>query len=116
MHDPDYDHQIQAALAKKAFRFTGIHGDLWRFQPERLNLQIPIQVETLITVEQYNGPGEVAAYEPVCIACGEEVMFMIDSDYCGRSAENGDFCPEAYGLWSRSSNGRWRRDATVSKV
>lgn len=117
MHDPDHEHAIDEALANLAFKLTDIHGDLWHFQPDRLHLQTPIDGDTLITVEQYHGPGEVAAYEPVGIACNErEALQMITEDYHRRSPDNDDLCPEAYALWSRGPHGHYRRDATITKA
>lgn len=112
MHDPDHEHNLDAALAERAFTLTDIHGDLWRFEPDRLNLLTPIAHEVMILMEQSDGP-----YEPVGIACNErEALELITNDYHRRSPANDDLCPEHYALWSRDPNGHYRRDATITKA
>jgi hypothetical protein len=98
--------------SKLAYTLTDIHGDLWHFHPDRLNLLTPIAHEVLITMEQADGP-----YEPVGSAVSErEALELITSDYRRRKPENDDLCPEQYALWSRSPNGTYRRDATLTKA
>lgn len=116
MHDPDHEHNLDAALAERAFTATSRDGVRWHIQPERLDIaslyHLLFTSDTLITMEQADGP-----YEPVGIASSQdEALDMISHDYHRRSPENDDLCPEHYALWSRGRNGFYRRDATITKA
>lgn len=112
MHDPDHEHNLDAALAERAYTLTDDHGRDWRFQPDRLNLPKRLTSHLLIIMEQSDGP-----YEPVGSAVDQdEALELIADDYHRRSPENGDLCPEHYALWNRDPNGHYRRAATITKA
>lgn len=106
------------ALAAAAYTATDLDGNLWRIQPLRLPptpRHTMFTGHSLICVEQYNGPGEIAAYQPICLASSEvEAITLISQDYHRRSAENGDLCPEGYALWTRAADGHYQRTAEIS--
>lgn len=107
------------ALAAAAYIAPDHRGHLWRIQP--LHFPKPnaslFTGHSLICVEQYNGPGEIAAYHPICLASSEiEAIAMISQDYHRRSAENGDLCPEGYALWTRAADGHYQRTAEISRA
>lgn len=117
MHDPDHEHNMDSI---PSFISTDIRGDGWLIQP----LLMPptprhtmFASHSLICVEQYNGPGEIAAYQPVCLASSEaEAIFIISHDYRRRTPENGDLYPEGYALWTRNANGHYQRAAEISRA
>jgi hypothetical protein len=107
------------ALAASAYQTTDPNGDLWTIQPLQPHPACrPLFTgHSLICVEQYNGPGEIACYQPVCLASSEiEAITLISQDYLHRSAEAGDLCPEGYALWTRDDRGHYRRTAEISKA
>lgn len=111
MHDPDHEHNLDAALAERAYTTASRDGVEWHVQPERI-LSTVWTLHTLITMEQADGP-----YEPVGIASSQdEALDMISHDYHRRRPENDDLCPEHYALWNRDPNGHYRRDATITKA
>lgn len=121
MHDPDHEHHLDAALASCAHTATSRDGHRWHIQPTRHNMASVCHhlftTQSLICVEQYNGPGEIDCYEPVGIASGrDEALDLISHDYHRRKPENDDLCPEGYALWNRDPNGHYRRDAEITKA
>lgn len=107
------------ALAAAAYTATDHRGLLWHIQPLRFpkpNASL-FTGHSLICVEQYNGPGEIAAYQPVCIARSQvEAIDMISDDYHRRKPENDDLCPEGYALWTRAADGHYQRTAEISRA
>lgn len=111
--------QINAALEAMRFEKTeSTTGTRWQIQPTRLTFgDACIGTAALIMAECYNGPVEIAAYEPVGIGYHlDETLLLIAEDYRRRCPENNDLCPEVYAIYNRDARGRYRRDATVTKV
>jgi hypothetical protein len=119
MHDPDHEHEIDAALEAMRFEKTeSTTGTRWQIQPTRLTCgDACVGSAALIMAECYNGPGEIAAYEPVGIGYHlDETLLLIAEDYRRRRPENNDFCPEGYAIYNRDAYGRYRRDAEITKA